>query len=96
MSNLRNWESEVGTAFAPLKTGLVLDDERGVVRLTVEGAGTLENDRWRGGDLEDALYGLCKRARDTLLSAGYERHESGWVDPATAEFLRTEPHPVFL
>jgi hypothetical protein len=76
------------SVFAPLESALLLDDNA----LVVAGLGPF---RIRGGGLDAAVAALDEAAA-ALKAAGYELHHDGWKTPEQADFLRTEPHPIFL
>lgn len=49
----------------------------------------------RERQLNEWIRALVLQAVDGLYAEGWD-FDGHWVNPATAEFLRTEPHPVFL
>lgn len=83
-------------AFRPFSTSFHLSGDRRRVVLAV---GDREYEDARPCDdasLKETVHGLMTRARDALWAAGWEREGGRWINPETADFLRTEPHPVTL
>jgi hypothetical protein len=95
--HLSRIERNAAGSFRPFDVSLSLSDDKSRVMFKV-GDRSYEGERPSGdAAFKEIFLGLVEAAAADLKADGWEPGANGhWVDPATVDFMRNEPHPVVL